>query len=169
MYLGESFVGEGVNAAHINVVLGRRDGPAGNAWAAALATPSAGHVPFVTVARPGVPTVPPTLFVNKATLAGATHSNLTWGAAQAGVARGVGRALEEGVIERDAVADLVVIAAAWVNPDADNETQIFENNTTATYEALKRAKANLPTVDEFLPAARAPFNPFFTPTGPSVS
>ena len=38
MFIGESFVGDGVNAAHINVVLGRRDGPVGTAWATALAT-----------------------------------------------------------------------------------------------------------------------------------
>ena len=36
MLIGESFVGDGVNAAHINVVLGRRDGPVGTAWATAL-------------------------------------------------------------------------------------------------------------------------------------
>jgi len=59
MLIGESFVGDGVNAAHINVVLGRRDGPVGTAWASALATPSAGHAPFVAVAAPGIPVVPP--------------------------------------------------------------------------------------------------------------
>ena len=56
--IGESFVGEGVNAAHINTVLGHRDGPAGVAWATALATPSAGHVPFMAVLRPSLPVKP---------------------------------------------------------------------------------------------------------------
>jgi 5,6,7,8-tetrahydromethanopterin hydro-lyase len=163
MYIGESFIGDGVNAAHINVVLGRRDGPVGTAWATALATPNAGHVPFVTVAQPGVPTVPPTLFVNKATLAGTTHSNLTWGAAQAGVAQGVGQAVEEGVIDREAVGDLVVIAAVWVNPEANDATSVYANNSTATHEALRRAVEGLPATDAFLAAARTPFNPFFTP------
>jgi 5,6,7,8-tetrahydromethanopterin hydro-lyase len=167
VYIGESFIGDGVNAAHINIVLGPRDGPVGTAWATALATPSAGHVPFVTVAQPGVPTVPPTLFINKATLAGSTHSNLTWGAAQAGVAQGVGRALEEGVIDRDAVGDLVVIAAVWVNPKADDASKVYANNATATHEALRRALSELPATDVFLAAARTPFNPFFTPGEPS--
>ena len=48
--IGEAFVGEGANAAHTNIVLGRRGGPVEAAWATALATPSAGHVPFVTEA-----------------------------------------------------------------------------------------------------------------------
>ena len=39
--IGESFVGEGAEAAHVNTVLGGRDGPVGTAWATALATPKA--------------------------------------------------------------------------------------------------------------------------------
>jgi 5,6,7,8-tetrahydromethanopterin hydro-lyase len=88
-WIGESLIGEAAEAAHVNVVLGDRRGPAGTAWATALATPSAGHAPFVAVLRPGVPARPLTLFVNKAAIAGPEHSTLTFGAAQAGVAGGV--------------------------------------------------------------------------------
>jgi len=49
LQLGEAFVGEGPNAAHVNTVLGGRDGSVGTAWATALATPSQGHAPFVVV------------------------------------------------------------------------------------------------------------------------
>ena len=54
MEIGEAFVGDGADAAHINTVLGPRSGPVGTAWATALATPSAGHTPFIAVVRPGV-------------------------------------------------------------------------------------------------------------------
>src|SRR5438552_15692763 len=91
--IGESYVGEGANAAHVNTVLGGRDGPVGAAWATALATPSHGHAPFVVVLHPGLPVKPFTLFVNKATIASDSHANLTWGAAQAGVASGVADAV----------------------------------------------------------------------------
>jgi len=37
MAIGESFIGEGAEAAHLNTVLGRKDGPVGTAWATALA------------------------------------------------------------------------------------------------------------------------------------
>jgi 5,6,7,8-tetrahydromethanopterin hydro-lyase len=56
--IGETFIGEAAEAAHINVVLGHRSGPVGIAWATALATPSAGHTPFVAVLRPGIPVNP---------------------------------------------------------------------------------------------------------------
>jgi 5,6,7,8-tetrahydromethanopterin hydro-lyase len=163
MLIGESFQGDGVNAAHINVVLGRRDGPVGAAWATALATPSTGHAPFVTVAQPGVPAVPPTLFVNKAAIAGPVHANLTWGAAQAGVAQGIGQALEQSVIDNGDVDNIVLIAAVWVNPDANNEDEVFQNNRLATLDALRKAKERRPDVHEFVSAARLPFNPFFRP------
>jgi 5,6,7,8-tetrahydromethanopterin hydro-lyase len=164
MLIGESFVGDGVNAAHINVVLGRRDGPVGTAWASALAAPSAGHAPFVAVAQPGIPAVPPTLFVNKAAIAGPAHGNMTWGPAQAGVAQGVGQALEESVIDKEDVDNLVLIAAVWVNPNADNEAEVYRNNQVATLEALRKAVEGLPKASEFITAAKAPYNPFFRPS-----
>ncbi len=74
MQLGEAFIGEGANAAHVNTVLGPRDGPVGTAWATALATPSAGHAPFVVVLQPGVPVKPFTLFVNKARIESDGHA-----------------------------------------------------------------------------------------------
>ena len=100
MLIGESFIGDGVDAAHVNIVLGPRDGPAGTARAAALATPRAGHVPFVAVVQPGLAVQPPTLFVNKAAIEPGRHADLTWGAAQAGVAAGVADAVADGVHQR---------------------------------------------------------------------
>lgn len=158
---GESFVGEGVNAAHVNSVLGPRDGPVGTAWATALATPSTGHAPFVVVVRPGLPVQPYTLFVNKAAVEGDEHGRLTWGAAQAGVARGVAHAVRDGVITEDDVVQLALIVAVWVNPQADDERQVFENNATATLEALRAGRAGSPAVADVLAAADTPVNPYF--------
>src|SRR5205085_4176327 len=99
MQLGESFAGDGVNAAHVNTVVGPREGAVGTAWATALATPSDGHAPFVAVLQPNLPVKPFTLFVNKARIASDAHAQLTWGAAQAGVAAGVADALAEGLVD----------------------------------------------------------------------
>ena len=85
----------------MNTVLGEREGPVGQAWATALATPSAGHAPFVVVLQPGLPVVPFTLFVNKARIEGDDHGRLTWGAAQAGVASGVTDAVAAGTIDEE--------------------------------------------------------------------
>lgn len=157
MLIGEGFAGDGVNAAHINVVLGDRNGPVGTAWATALATPRAGHVPFVAVARPGVPVRPFTLFVNKATIEGDRHGELTWGAAQAGVSAGVGDAHAAGSLADG--GDTVLIVAVWVNPLADDEEAVFAHNRVATATAL--AMAASPAHDIDLSVLTAPSNPYF--------
>jgi 5,6,7,8-tetrahydromethanopterin hydro-lyase len=161
--IGESLVGEGAEAAHINTVLGGREGPVGNAWATSLAMPRPGHVPFVTVLRPGLPVKPFTLFVNKAPIQDDDHANLTWGAAQAGVAGGVADAVADGIITAAEAEAKVLIAAVWVNPEAHNERLVYENNRAATRAALEAGLNGTPTTGDVLDARDAPSNPFFTP------
>ncbi|GAA4633754.1 formaldehyde-activating enzyme [Actinoallomurus vinaceus] len=163
--IGESFIGEGAEAAHINTVLGHRAGPAGVAWATALATPRTGHVPFVAVLRPGLPAKPMTLFVNKAAVETPEHADLTWGAAQAGVAAGVMDAVADGTVPEDAVDDLVLIAAVWVNPAAADADLVYANNREATRSALRAGAAGTPSVADALDARHAPANPFYIPPG----
>jgi 5,6,7,8-tetrahydromethanopterin hydro-lyase len=165
MRIGESFVGEGGNAAHVNTVLGDRDGPVGVAWATALATPRPGHTPFVAVVVPGTPVKPLTLFVNKATIDGAEHGTLTWGAAQAGVACGVADAVSEGIISEADADRLVLIAAVWVNPAASDAGLVYANNRAATREALRAGASGLPALADVLSAREHPANPYFTLPG----
>lgn len=159
--IGESFIGDGANAAHINVVIGRRGGPVETAWTTALATPRMGHTPFVAVLQPGLPVLPLTLFVNKAAMESELHGNLTWGAAQAGVASGVAAAVAEGLIPSDEVHDLLLIAAVWVNPEAESEEEVFANNRDSARGAIEAAVNRLPAVEDVLARRDDPRNPFY--------
>jgi 5,6,7,8-tetrahydromethanopterin hydro-lyase len=161
--VGESFIGSGPNAAHINTVLGTRGGPVGTAWATALATPSAGHVPFVTVVKPGVPAKPATLFVSKSAPRDDEHGRLIWGPAQAGVAAGVTDAVADGVLDGLDLDEVVLIAAVWVNPAAHDADEVFRNNHVATRTALTNGARLLPALDEVLAARDDLHNPFYTP------
>jgi 5,6,7,8-tetrahydromethanopterin hydro-lyase len=143
---GESFVGEGANAAHVNTVLGESGGPVETAWATALATPRAGHVPFVATVTPGTAVRPFTLFVNKATMENDRHAELTWGAAHAGVAVGVMEAVAEGIVAAADAAELLLIA----------------NNKEATLGALRAGKEGRPFVGEALSARHTPSNAYFS-------
>jgi 5,6,7,8-tetrahydromethanopterin hydro-lyase len=158
MQLGESFIGSGPNAAHINTVLGPRDGPVGAAWANALATPTAGHAPFVVVLHPGLPVKPFTLLVNKAPIESDTHARMTWGPAQAGVAGGVAEAVAQEVVVD--VED-VLIAAVWVDPAADDAEAVFANNMEATLRALAMGQQGLPAATEIEERRGDLWNPFF--------
>lgn len=93
MYIGEGFEGPGGNAAHINILIGPKDGPVGNAWAGSITSPTRGHRPFMVIAQPNVPVKPVTLFTNKAEIEGELHGKATWGAAQAGIAKGRNRGI----------------------------------------------------------------------------
>ncbi|MEU2926826.1 formaldehyde-activating enzyme [Streptomyces sp. NPDC007251] len=163
--IGESFTGAGVNAAHTNVVIGRRGGPVETAWATALATPSAGHVPFLAVVRPSVPVKPATLFVTKAAAEGELHRRATWGSAQAGLAQGVLDAVSEGLIPAGEADELLIIAAVWVDPGVDDLDASFRNQRAAAYGAVRAAVTGTPSVADVLKAAEeGPANPFYTPS-----
>jgi 5,6,7,8-tetrahydromethanopterin hydro-lyase len=161
---GESFIGQGAEAAHINTVLGAKGGPVEAAFATALATPRPGHVAFVTVVRPGLAVKPLTLFVNKAPLneghEGRRHAELTWGAAQAGLASGVLWAVADSVVPPEQVNERLLIAAVWVDPAARNEALVYENNRQAARAALEAGRDGLPALDEVLSVRDAPRNPF---------
>ena len=73
IYVGEGFEGSGGNAAHINLLLGPKDGPIAAAWATAAASPGPGHIPFQAVLKPNVPVKPATLFIAKSVLKDARH------------------------------------------------------------------------------------------------
>jgi 5,6,7,8-tetrahydromethanopterin hydro-lyase len=158
---GESFVGEGVNAAHINTVLGGKGGPVETAWATALATPRQGHAAFVATVQPGVAVQPWTLFVNKAAIEGDEHGRLTWGAAHAGVAAGVMDAVAGDVINRTYAPGRLIIVAVWVDTHADDEAAVFANNREATLEALRHGRDGAPSMDDALDAAAQPHNAYY--------
>jgi 5,6,7,8-tetrahydromethanopterin hydro-lyase len=160
--IGESYVGTGAEAAHINTVLGSRTGVVGTAWTTSLATPRAGHIPFITVLAPGIPVKPLTLFVNKAPAASDQHATITWGAAQAGVAGGVADAVASGVISVAEAESLLLIVAVWVDPKAADEDLVYANNRAATAAALAAGYSGGPSLAEVLAAAAAPANPFYS-------
>ena len=159
--VGEGFGGDLPDSAHVNTVLGAKGGPVEAAWVTALATPRAGHVPFVVVIQNNLAVKPATLFVNKAELRGDMHAALTWGAAQLGVARGVLAAVDKGVIPPGRVDDLLLIATIWIGWDANDEEAVYENTFEATKMSLARGAAGEPRLEEVLAQRDNPANAFF--------
>ena len=160
--VGEAFVGSGPNCAHINTVFGSRVGPVGTAFATALATPTAGHVPFLVVWKPDVPVAPATLFINKAAIANETHGELTWGAAQAGVAHGVTEYMADRFPDDAQTVPFVLLTAVWVDPAADSHRAIYDNNRAAVRRSLevghRGIRSGIARTD--LANDRGPWNPY---------
>lgn len=157
--IGEGSAGAGAETVQVATVLGDRDGAVGTAWATAIATPSIGHSPFVVVAKPNLPVVPPTLLVPAVGVSDQRHADLTKGAAQAGVAAAVLDLQMD-----DPEGDHCLIVSVWVQPDADHEDAVFQNTHDATVKALQQGAAGGPWHPN-LTAVETPENDHFRRPG----
>jgi 5,6,7,8-tetrahydromethanopterin hydro-lyase len=160
MYIGEAFIGEGQNAAHVTTMLGPRDGAVGTAWALAIASPSPGHAPFMVFLQPGLSVQPPTLFVNRVALGSQVHTEMTLGPAHAGVAAGVTKAVQKFGDQIDVDA-LALIASVWIDLEAYDADAVYMNNKAATTAALRSGMEHLPALDEVVANVDAPWNPSY--------
>src|ERR1043165_4216299 len=101
MYIGEALVGEGNEIAHIDLLLGSKDGPVGVAFANALANQSAGHSNLLAVLTPNLICKPATVMITKVTIKHADQAVLMFGPAQYAVAKAVADSVAEGIIPKD--------------------------------------------------------------------
>jgi len=148
--IGEALVGEGSEVAHIDLLIGDKDGPVGEAFANGLSQLSAGHTPLLAVIRPNLPPKPHTLLVPKVTVKNLEQAGKIFGPAQAAVAKAVADAVEEGVVPKDKVDDWVIVCSVFVHPQAEDYRRIYQYNYGATKLALKRALVNYPSLDKII-------------------
>jgi 5,6,7,8-tetrahydromethanopterin hydro-lyase len=99
-FIGESLVGEGNEVAHIDLIIGAKTGPAGQAFVNALSNNKDGFTSLLAVVAPNLPCKPDTLLFNKVTIKGAKQAVQMFGPAQAAVARAVVDSVSSGVIPR---------------------------------------------------------------------
>jgi 5,6,7,8-tetrahydromethanopterin hydro-lyase len=138
--IGEAWSGDVPNGSHINLVLARRGSPTAAAAAGVLASPRPGHLPILACLQgAGTPVRPATIIVNKVTLEDDRLKKITWGAAQLGISQGVLDAVAEGLLDAEEAADVLVLVAVWVDPDAQDETAVRKANREATRDAVADA------------------------------
>ncbi|WP_456328718.1 bifunctional 5,6,7,8-tetrahydromethanopterin hydro-lyase/3-hexulose-6-phosphate synthase [Archaeoglobus sp.] len=158
--IGEALIGEGFEVAHVDLIIGTKDSPAGIAFANALANLSAGHTPLLAVLRPNLITKPPAVIVPKVTVRDMAQAELIFGPAQAAVAKAVADAVEEGIIPKEKADEYVVVASVFIHPNASNKHKIYYYNYGATKLAIKRAMQNFPDVDTVMYEKDRSFHPF---------
>jgi len=148
--VGEALVGEEPELAHIDLLIGYKEGPVGRAYATGVASPSVGHTPLIAVIRPNLPVKPSTLIVPKVTVKDMEDAAHIFGPAQPAVAKAIADSVEEGIIPRDEVEKLVCIVSVFIHPDAKDYNRIYRYNYGATKLALTRAMDGFPSVDKVL-------------------
>lgn len=145
-FIGEALLGDGENVAHVDLMIGSRDGPVGIAFANGLTQLSKGHTPLLACIRPNLITKPQTIIIPKVTLRTLEDTDKIFGPAQAAVAKAVADSLEEGIIPLDKVDDWVICASVFIHPKAEDFRKIYQYNYGATKLALKRALKKAPSV-----------------------
>jgi len=148
--VGEALIGKGPEVAHIDLIIGEKEGPVGTAFASGLTQLSAGHTPLLGVIRPNLPPKPSTLIVPKVTVKNMDQVAQIFGPAQTAVAKAVADSVAEGVIPRDRAEELLVIVSVYIDPKATDYDAIYRYNYGATKLAVQRAMAGFPDVDKVL-------------------
>ncbi len=145
MYLvGEALVGDGAELAHIDLLMGDKEGPIGTAFANAISQLSAGHTPLLAVVRPNLLTKPVTLVIPKVTLKDMVQVNEMFGPVQAAVAKAVADCVEEGLFNGIDLEKVAILVSVFVHPDAKDYNRLYRYNYGATKLALNRALAAFP-------------------------
>ena len=150
MLIGEALIGEEPELAHVDLMIGDKEGPVGQAFATGMTQLSAGHTPLLSVIRPNLPTKPSTLIVPKVTVKNMDQAAQIFGPAQAAVSKAVADAVEEGIIAADKAEDLVIVVSVFIHPQAVDYNRIYRYNYGATKLALKRALKSFPDIDTVL-------------------
>jgi 5,6,7,8-tetrahydromethanopterin hydro-lyase len=162
MYVGEALAGGGNEVAHIDLLIGSKDGPVGAAFAHALADQKQGHSNLLAVLAPNLGVKPATVLVTKVTIKGAKQAVQMFGPAQAAVAKAVADSVAEGVLPRSQCENLVIVCGVFIHWEAEDDRKIYDYNYEATKLAIARAMKGEPTADQMVAAkdsAKHPFSP----------
>ena len=158
--VGESLVGDRPELAHIDLLIGKKDGPVGNAYAQALTNLEEGREGLQVILEPNMQVKPPTIMIPTVKPISLRHASLTYGPAQAGIAKAVMQCIEDGILPRELADEIVLIVNVFVHPSASARKRIFINNYKATRNAIRKAMEGLPTVDDGIKNAESARHPF---------
>ena len=159
-YIGEALTGEGNEIAHIDLMIGSKDGPVGVAFAYALSRQSEGHSNLLAVLEPNVAVKPATVMVTKVTIKGMKQAVQMFGPAQFAVAKAVADSVGEGVIPKDQAEDLVIVCGVFIHPQAEDDQTIYNYNYQATKDAIASAMQAKPSADEMIAKKDSAAHPF---------
>ena len=162
--VGEALAGKDSEVAHIDLLLGKKDGPLGEAFAKAKASPTPGHEPLLAILEPNLTVKPVTLIVPTVRITSMRQASMVYGPAQTAVAKAVIDSVADGTIPKEAVEELIIIANVFVHPTAVDRQRVYINNYKAMRHAIRKAVEGRPTIDELIENKDRSKHPFkYTP------
>ena len=146
--VGESLVGSRAELAHIDLLIGDKNGPVGEAYARALTHPAKGKEGLQVILEPNMQVKPPTIMIPTVKVTSLRHASLTYGPAQAAVGKAIMQCIQDGILPEEILDKIVMIVNVFVHPSASARKRVFINNYKATRNAIRKAIEGLPTVED---------------------
>ena len=146
--VGESLVGSRAELAHIDLLIGDKNGPVGEAYARALTHPAKGKEGLQVILEPNMQVKPPTIMIPTVKVTSLRHASLTYGPAQAAVGKAIMQSIQDGILPEEILDKIVMIVNVFVHPSASARKRVFINNYKATRNAIRKAIEGLPTVED---------------------
>lgn len=136
------------------ILIGRTDGPVGQAFANMMAQ-TKGHTAMFAIRACNQLVRPATITVPKVTLKDMPNIELFGGVVQSATADAVLDCVIEGIIPKGLVDELCIISLVWIDPrcatdDNLDKKDMYRTNYEATKLAIKRALNNEPGIDELI-------------------
>jgi 5,6,7,8-tetrahydromethanopterin hydro-lyase len=136
------------------ILIGRTDGPVGQAFANLMAQ-SKGHTAMFAIRACNQMVRPATIIVPKVTLKNSANIDLYGGVVQSATADAVVDCLIDGTIPKEMADDLCIISLVWIDPRCATDPNLdkkdmYRTNHEATVLAIRRALNNEPTVEELI-------------------
>ena len=153
--VGEGFSGPPFHeVAHVDLLLGRLDGPVGRAIARALAEGRPGHEVQVIEEHPK------TLLVPTVSVRTKRQRELLYEDAVAGVRLAIAHSIQDGFLPAALLGEIGLIANVFVHPGASIRKRVEFNNYKAMRAAIRKAIEGRPTLEEVLHEKEAARHPF---------
>jgi 5,6,7,8-tetrahydromethanopterin hydro-lyase len=136
------------------ILIGRTDGPVGQAFANMMAQ-SKGHTAMFAIRACNQLVRPATILVPKVTLKDMANVDLFGGVVQSATADAVIDCVIDGTIPKAIANDLCIVSLVWIDPRCAKDPNLdkkdmYRTNHAATMLAIKRALANEPSIDELI-------------------
>jgi 4-hydroxy-tetrahydrodipicolinate synthase len=161
MLVGEGYAGPpDFEVAHVDLLIGHKDGPVGKALEEALSRPKPEDPSGKDLTELKVIFERPrTLLVPTVTVRTKKQARHIYENAVEGMVMAIESSLADGFLPEDALDDLVMIANAFVHPSAANRRRIAINNYKAMRAAIRKAIEGRPSVEELLHEKEAARHP----------
>ncbi len=144
----EALVGEGNEIAHIDLLIGTKNGPAWCGFRQCLGQPVGRPYEPARGADPNLLAKPATVLITKVTIKGMKQAVQMFGPAQYAVAKAVADCVAEGTIPAAEAENLVIVCGVFIHPAAEDNAKILKFNYEATKLSIERAMKNLPAIGE---------------------